>query len=84
MADTRTVVLVLSPKAAEAVEDALTERRAAMGPEWASGDEEVIAECDLLEQVRDELRAQRGNLAPDEAKQLAERMAKAGLDAVAA
>lgn len=69
MADLRTVVLVLSVKAADALELKL---------------EDKPTDESLVEKVRDELRAQRGDLAPNEAKQLAERMAKAGLDAVAA
>lgn len=87
MADTRTVVLVLSPAAAEAVENGLIEARCSIGMEYGSGDPEAVEYGDLLDKVIAELQAQRRDLpplSPDKAKDLAERMAQAGLDAVAA
>lgn len=71
MADTRTVVLVLSPRTALAVERRL------------GGDESSVDDLMLVEKVIDELQAQRADLAPDKAQALAERMAQAGLEAVA-
>lgn len=70
MADTRTVVLVLSPRAAEAVERRL------------NGDNSSVDDLLLIEKVIDELRAQRADLAPLDAKAIAERMAKAGAEAL--
>lgn len=83
MADTRTVVLILSPRAAEAVEGALVDQRASMAPEFQAGDEDVIATGHLLEEVVDELRSQRADLPPLTAKEIGERMAQAGAEAVA-
>jgi hypothetical protein len=81
------VCLVLSPRAAEAVADALTEQRANLAPEWISGDEDVIATCNLIEEVRDEIQSQQRNLpasAPTGADAIAKTMAEAGAKAVKA
>lgn len=87
------VHLALSPRAAEALKDAITESRANMGAEFASGDEEVIATAQLLEQIRDELTAQLNTLAvrgehttqapaTRVAQRVAEQMAAAGASAL--
>jgi hypothetical protein len=80
MADTRTVVLVLSPRAAEAVQRGLTNAR------WKvhePTDPTVAEYADLLDQVIAELKTQQGTLPPLTAQAIGEQMANAAREAVA-
>lgn len=85
MTDTRTVVLALSPRAAEVLDLYLTDARADIGPEVASGDEGCVDDARILELVLGELNSQRAALPAPEtpvAKRVAEQMAAAGAAAI--
>lgn len=86
MADTRTVVLVLSPHAAQLVRECVGGVAEGLRSQaWADDCDQAVTPNDLpvLDAVTTELDAQRATLPPLDAKAIAERMANAAREAVA-